>query len=280
LLLCLGRPVCAQTLNFDAPLHVTQVRLPLNHPPVDVTCSDAPGAGTETRYWQKNPNDDGSLPVHLLPGRKVPSCDKVTIPAPPLVVTCTAYDGFVVKGRHWETDEGDAGTFVAPLRPGQAAPPCDDKPLPGEFLLAGTNQSGAEFWGAAAGYVFLGGADTDLYGAIEIDIFRADAPGQVGTTLLFDDPGNRLSRAPGGFDLRFMAEQAADCAVSGSKGTACLARLEQGGAKISMAQCVKAEPKDYPRDPIAIEYPALLSVRGSNSVLRAVGPATRCIPSE
>ena len=65
------------------------------------------------------------------------------------------------------------------------------------------------------------------------------------------------------------------------------ARLEHmTGAQISLAQCLKAEPqnppqyKNFPIDPVAIEYPALLSVRGTSSALRATGPATACIASE
>jgi hypothetical protein len=200
---------------------------------------------------------------------------------PPLVVTCSFYSGFMVKELHWEGDEGNAGVAVVPVRQGEAVSACDHNAAPGEFLLTGTDQSGAEFWGAVGNNVLLSSSDLDLYGAGEIDIFRADAPRQITSVLLFDRPSNRLIRTPGGFDLRFMAEQAADCAVGGSTGVECLGRLEQAtGAKISLAQCVNAEPKNDPKDPIAIEYPALLSVRGSKAVLRATGPATGCIASD
>lgn len=262
---------------------MTQVRLPLNHPPVVVACSYAPGMAQETRYWQKNISDDGVFFVHIRPGQVAPpSCDK-GMPQldQPLVVTCTVYPGFMVKGLHQEGDEGDAGTSIVPMRPGQAAPACDDKTAPGEFLLAGTDQSGAGFWGAVNGYVFLSEPDGDLYGANGTVIYRADAAQPIVTLPLADAPGNRLSHVPGGFDLRLMTQQEKNCAVGGNAGAACLARLEQAaGVKIPLAQCVKAEPANDPHDPVAMEYPALLSVRGGHATLRAAGPATRCIPSE
>lgn len=285
-MLCLGRAGVAQTLNFDPPLRVTQVRLPLNHLPVVVACDGGSGMVQETRYWQKNIGDDGVFFVHLTPGRPAPpSCDKVIEPYPtPMVVTCSVYAGFMVQGRHVEGDEGDAGTFIVPIRPGQATPACDDKAAPGEFLLPGTDQSGASFWGAVNGYVFLDLPDADPAVGYAADIFGANGQGSIITINVLeapyvrDAPGNRLSRVPGGFDLSFMTDQTLGCGVGGSNGAACFARLEQAsGAAISMAQCVKAEPENDPNSPVFIQYPALLSVRGSKAVLRATGPATRCI---
>jgi hypothetical protein len=183
------------------------------------------------------------------------------------------YPGFMVKDLHQQGDEGET-TVIVPLRPAQAIAPCDDKEVPGQNL---SGQSGAGFWGAVNGYVFLGVPDADPVVGYATDIFRADGR-DITTIYVLDAPGNRLSRVPGGFNLNFMTDQTVGCGVGGSNGAACFARLERtSGAKISMAQCVQAEPENDPNSPVYIQYPALLSVRGSKAVLRATGPATRCI---
>jgi hypothetical protein len=149
-------------------------------------------------------------------------------------------------------------------------------------LLSGTDKSGAAFWGTVGDYVFLVLPETDLYGAVHAEIFRADLPEGIGwLTRQPDYPGNWVTRVSGGFDFHFWADQEGECAVSGSAGPACLAQLERAaGTKISLAQCRKAEPQNDREKPVALFYPALLSVRGTSFVLRATGPATDCIASE
>ncbi len=281
-LLWLGHAACAQTLNYDLPLHVAQVRLPLNHPPVIVACSYAPGMAQETRYWQKNISDDGVFFVHLRPGQVTPpSCDKaVPQPDPPLVVTCTTYPGFMVKDRHVEGDEGDAGVSVVKLSAGRPVPSCDDAAAPRENMLRDKNEGGA-FDGVKGAYLFLAEPDTDLFGAWNMVVYRTDSSRLITDFTLLNNPASALQRTPDGLSFRLTTYVSQDCGVGGNGGAACLARLEQtAGTKIALAQCVKAEPKDFPTDPIAIAYPALLSVRGSHAVLRATGPATACIASE
>ncbi len=233
------------------------------------------------RYWQKNQSDDGVFPAQVKPGQAVPpSCDKTAFPArPPVDVTCTLYPGFMLKEMHSQGDEGE-NTSIVPVKAGQAEPACNDRSAPGEVLLS----NGGYFWGAVNGYVFLGVPDADPVVGYETDIFGADGQGGITTIYVLDAPyvrdapPNRLTRVPGGFDLHFMTDQTLNCSVGGSNGAACFARLEQAsGAKIQMAQCVKAEPENDPNSPVWIQYPALLNVRGSNAVLRATGPATRCI---
>lgn len=212
-----------------------------------------------------------------------PPCSKMAIPRPPVEVICSRYPRFMVKQRYQQGDEGGAGISVVPMRPSQPEQPCDDRLLPGELLLAGTAQAGSGFWGAVSGYLFLTGTDFDpiIYGHTT-DIVRVDAPqpnlSPFISIMILDDPGNQISRVPGGFDLHFMADQTANCAVGGSDGAACLARLEQmTGAKISMAQCLKGEPGNDPANPVWVQYRAVLSVRGSHAALRATGSALRCI---
>lgn len=261
------------------------VALPLGHPPLDFMCSYAPRLVAHILYWQKNSNSDGIYSARLRLGQAVPpSCEKVAAPAPPpLYVTCVAYRGFVVKSRErlWGSDVGVAGVSIIPIRPGQAAPPCDGKIVLGEFLLFGTDQSRAKFWGVVGQYVFLVLPDTDLFGALHTEVFRSNLPEHIGwLTRPPDYPDIWLTRAPGGFDFHFWAEQEGNCAVSGGTGAACLAQIERAaGTKISLEQCRKAEIEDKPYKPIALFYPALLSVRGASFVLRATGPATSCIAS-
>lgn len=286
--LSLGRIAAAQTLNFDVPLSVTKMELPLNHPPVDLVCADNTGNVTEERYWQKNSADDGVFDLKLRPGQVVPSCDKVTFPKyPPLFVTCSAYAGFAVKERQFEGDEGDDDIALIPKRPGQGVVPCDDKMAPGEFSLKSALDSEA-FIGVVGSYVFVAAVDDDLFGWNGVDVFRADSPAPIAfPSLSWGDRTARLTRMPGGFDLRFMADASLGCGVDGPSGTTCLARLERAtGAKIARAQCLKAVPEadlsnPLPQGyPIALEYPALLSVRGTKAVQRATGPGVGCIASE
>lgn len=293
-LFCLAQGARAQNLNFDTPLSVTQVVLPLNHPVVDEVCGYAPGHGIEFRYWEKNPANDGQFQVHLKPGQVEPSCDNLFPPNPsPFIVTCSVYRGFVVKERHTEDQMGDDSIAIIPRQPGQTVFSCADNIAPGEFPLGNADwMTGADFWGAVNGYVFLTSADDDVFGADVIGVFRADNPHPITELWLsFHDRRNHFTRVPGGFDLRFMAEQEradqrdpgqdADCTVAGSAGAACLAQLERAaGSHIPLAQCLKAEPRDVPQDPVALEYSALLSVRGTKATLRAAGPAESCIASE
>jgi hypothetical protein len=287
-ILSLGRIAAAQTLRFDPPLSVTKVELPLNHPPVDLVCADKTGKVTEQRYWQKDPNDDGIVDPKLRPGQVVPSCDKVTFPKnPPLFVTCSAYSGFDVKERQFEGDEGDDDIAIIPKQSGSGVVPCDDKLAPGEFSLKPALGSEA-FMGALGDYVFVAQLDDDGFQRERVNVFRADAPGPIAfPSLLLGDPTIRLTRVPGGFDLHFITDASLDCGVDGANGAICLARLERKtGAKITRAQCLKALPEAYfskplPQGyPVAIAYPALLSVRGTKAVLRATGPGVECIAQE
>jgi hypothetical protein len=161
-------------------------------------------------------------------------------------------------------------------------PACDDTAKPGEFLLSGTDKSGARFFGVVASYVFLVSPETDLFGAAHAEIFRADSPREIGRfTFQPDIPGIWLTHVRDGFDLHFLADQEGDCAVSGASGSACLARLERAaGTKISLAKCQKTEGVTDSKQPVALFYPALLKVRGTSATLRALGPATDCIVSQ
>ena len=281
-LLCLAQAACAQTLNFDPPLRVTHSP---GHSPVDIFCSYPSGAVTHTRYWQKTGSDDGTFPGDIQLGQALPPpCSKMVIPRPPVEVTCFFYPGFMVKQLYTQGDEGDAGLSIVPVPQGQARQACAGKPLPGEFVLAGTAQSGAGLWGVVSGYLFLTGGDDDapVFGDIT-DIVRAAPPhaDQIAAVTILNVPANRITRVPGGFDMHFMAGQTANCAVGSSDGAACLARLEQmTGAKIAMAQCMQEEPANNSGNPVWVQYPALLSVRGGHAMLRATGPAARCIPAE
>ncbi len=290
--LSLGQVAAAQTLKFDVPLSVMKVKLPLNHPPVDFACTLNNDEVLEVRYWQKNPADEGEVVVEKRPGPEVPPCDKTPPPEPeyaPLLVTCSVYASFIVKERQSEGQEGDdGGISVVPLRQGKVPAPCDDKMEPGEFFLQPI--LGSEWlMGVVGRYVFLAAGDDDSYGWDPTNVFRADTPQPIMLTALLwgDDRTQRITRVAGGFDLRFMADFSLDCGPDGAHGAACLARLERAaGANISLAQCLKAVPKSYLNKlipggfPVALEYPALLSVRGSQALLRATGPGVGCVASD
>jgi hypothetical protein len=287
-ILSLGQVAAAQTLKFDTPLSVTKLTLPLNHPPLDFACAISNEKVLEVRYWQKNPADEGQVVLKMRPGPEVPPCDKIVLPQEtPLLVTCSVYAGFVVKERQFEGDEGDDGIAIIPRRQGPAVMPCNDKVALGEFLLKPALGSEA-FMGVVGPYVFVAAVDDDNYGWNSVNVFRANAPGPIALpSLSWSDRTFRLTRVPDGFDLRFMADASLDCGVDGPKGAACLARLEHAaGANIALAECLKAVPKAYlshslPQGyPVALEYPALLTVRGSKAVLRATGPGVGCVASE
>jgi len=284
-ILSLGQIASAQTLKFDTPLSVTKLTLPLNHPPLDFACAISNEKVLEVRYWQKNPADEGEFVVKMRPGPEVPPCDKTVLPQdPPLLVTCSIYSSFMVKERQVEGNEGDDGIAIVPRPQGPAAPPCDEKVALGEFLLQPALLS-QWFMGVVGRYVFVAANDSDNFGWDPTNVFRADAPRPIAfSSVQWGDRTVRLTRVPGGFDLRFVADANLDCGVDGAEGAACLARLEHAaGANIALAQCLKAVPKAYlnksfPRGyPIALEYPAILSVRGSKAVLRATGPGVGCI---
>ncbi len=278
----------AQTLDFDAPLRVTKVELPLNHPPIDLVCTDNTGKVTEQRFWQKDSADDGFVDPKLRPGQVVPSCNTVTFPKnPPLFVTCYAYAGFTIKEQQFEGDEGDDDIAIVPKQRGQANMPCDDGFAPGQFSLKTVIGSEA-FIGVVGDYVFVAAVDGDGFGWNGVNIFRADGPKPIAfPSLSWSDRSFRLTHMPDGFDLRFMDHVSADCGVDGAQGGKCMAKLERvTGVKMTRAQCLKTVPEAYyshplPQgDPVALEYPALLSVRGTKAVIRAIGPAIGCVASQ